>query len=188
MKTEQDVIHLIEKDPWMVEVLSIAKSLALPDWWICAGFVRSKIWDTLHGYEQRTPIQDVDVVYFDKANLDESKEKQLEMDLAAMNPTIPWSVKNEARMHLINKLPPYKSSEDAISKFPETATALGVKLNQNNRVILTAPHGIEDAVQFKVKPTPFFQNKFLYPIYKQRITNKKWHTIWPNINLVEEPS
>ncbi len=30
-----------------MEILETANSLNLPDWWICAGFVRSKIWDTL---------------------------------------------------------------------------------------------------------------------------------------------
>jgi hypothetical protein len=33
------------------------KIINLPDWWVCAGFVRSKIWDTLQGFKERTPIQ-----------------------------------------------------------------------------------------------------------------------------------
>ncbi|HHP0981978.1 TPA: nucleotidyltransferase family protein, partial [Bacillus anthracis] len=50
IQTEQDIVRLIENDEWMMNVLQIAKSLELPDWWICAGFIRSKIWDTLHNY------------------------------------------------------------------------------------------------------------------------------------------
>ncbi len=65
IQTEQDIVRLIENDEWMINVLQLAKSLELPDWWICAGFVRSKIWDTLHNYEIRTTIPDVDVIYFD---------------------------------------------------------------------------------------------------------------------------
>ena len=60
-------------------------------------------------------------------------------------------------MHIVNNIPPYSSSVDAISKFPETATALGVKLDEGNNVILTAPHGIHDVVNLRVKPTPFFR-------------------------------
>ncbi|WP_099159847.1 nucleotidyltransferase family protein [Virgibacillus ndiopensis] len=186
IKTEQDIIRVIEEDIWMMEVLHTAKSLDLPDWWVCAGFVRSKIWDILHGYKKRTKTQDVDVVYFDQSNLDETEEKRLEKILTTMNPAIPWSVKNEARMHLINDLPPYQSSEDAIAKFPETPTALGVKLDVNDRVMLTAPHGIKDVVQLNVKPTPLFRDSKLYPIYKRRIKNKEWKTTWPNIKLYEE--
>ncbi len=43
IKTEQDIIKLIQSDTWMMEILQTAKSLQLPDWWVCAGFVRSKI-------------------------------------------------------------------------------------------------------------------------------------------------
>ncbi len=65
MINEEDVIFLIEKDTWMMDVLKYAKSLNLPDWWICAGFVRSKIWDTVHGFKEKTSLPDVDVIYFD---------------------------------------------------------------------------------------------------------------------------
>ena len=99
-------------------------------------------------------------------------------------PTIPWSVKNQARMHIANNVPPYTSSVDAISKFPETATALGVKLDDENNVILTAPHGIEDVVNMKVKPTPFFmESKDRMLIYENRVRKKNWQAVW---NKVED--
>src|SRR5690625_447058 len=105
LKIEDDIIKLISGDDWMMKILTTAKSLNLPDWWVCAGFVRSKIWDTLHGYSKRTPISDIDVIYFDKRNIDESEEKRLEQKLNAIHPNEPWSVKNEARMHLANTIP-----------------------------------------------------------------------------------
>ncbi len=37
IQTEQHIIRLIENDEWMMDVLQLAKSLELPDWWICAG-------------------------------------------------------------------------------------------------------------------------------------------------------
>ena len=154
--TERDIVALIQEDKWMMELLKCAKSLNLPDWWICAGFVRSKIWDVLHGFDERTTIPDIDVIYYDRTNIEESVEKEYEEVLKRLLPTIPWSVKNQARMHSVNNISPYTSSVDAISKFPETATALGVKLDEGNNVILTAPHGIEDVVNLRVKPTPYF--------------------------------
>ena len=63
-----------------MNVLQLAKSLELPDWWICAGFVRSKIWDTLHNYEVRTATPDVDVIYFDPLHKDETYEQSLETE------------------------------------------------------------------------------------------------------------
>lgn len=46
IENEQDIIQLAKDDEWMMNILQNAKSLNLPDWWVCAGFVRSKIWDT----------------------------------------------------------------------------------------------------------------------------------------------
>ncbi|WP_053375658.1 nucleotidyltransferase family protein [Paenibacillus sp. FJAT-27812] len=183
---EEDIIRLVREDKWMMEVLSAAKMLQLPDWWVCAGFIRSKIWDVLHGYPQRTATPDVDVIYFDASNLDEAVEKKLEAELRALNPTVPWSVKNEARMHLIDHALPYTSSVDAISKFPETATALGLTLNHHNNVILAAPCGIDDVIHMEVKPTPFFagsNEKMKH--YESRIANKNWQQIWPLVRIVE---
>jgi len=157
LKSEKDILKIINEDDWMMDILTSAKSLNLPDWWICAGFVRSKIWDTLHGYSERSPIPDIDVIYFDDTNISEFVEKRLERKLNNMHPNVPWSVKNEARMHLTNKIPAYSSSVDAISKFPETATSLGVKLDERNALTLAAPHGVDDVLNLEVKPTDYFK-------------------------------
>src|SRR5690625_1674326 len=184
LKNGEDVINLIQSDEKMMEIIEIASTLNLPDWWICAGFVRSKIWDTLHGFNERTETPDVDVIYFDDKNIDENFEKELENKLINIMPNIPWSVKNEARMHIINNLPPYTSSEDAISKFPETATALGVKLDKENNLVLTAPWGLDDAINLELKPTPYFtETKELAAIYEQRIIKKNWKSIWHKIKV-----
>jgi len=184
LESEQDIIQLVKDDEWMMEILHNAKSLNLPDWWVCAGFVRSKIWDTLHEFTKRTPMPDVDVIYFDNNNLDETVEKQLEQQLKNINPLIPWSVKNEARMHVLNNVPPYSSSVDAISKFPETATALGLSLDEQNNVLLTAPCGIEDVLNLLVKPTPYFEEtKEIANIYEDRIVKKNWKSIWSKLKV-----
>ncbi|HFK1439057.1 TPA: nucleotidyltransferase family protein [Bacillus cereus] len=184
IQTEQDIIRLIENDEWMMNVLQMAKSLELPDWWICAGFVRSKIWDTLHNYEAKTAMPDVDVIYYDSLHQDEIYEQSLETKLMNIDATIPWSVKNQARMHVVNNMPPYSSSVNAISKFPETATALGVTLDELNNVILTAPCGIEDVLSLQVKPTAhFLKSKERLHMYKNRVIKKNWQSKWPSITI-----
>ena len=184
IQTEQDIIRLIENDEWMMNVLQMAKSLELPDWWICAGFVRSKIGDTLHDYEAKTAMPDVDVIYYDSLHQDEIYEQSLETKLMNIDATIPWSVKNQARMHVVNNMPPYSSSVNAISKFPETATALGVTLDELNNVILTAPCGIEDVLSLQVKPTAhFLKSKERLHMYKNRVIKKNWQSKWPSITI-----
>lgn len=182
--TEQDVVQLIKDDQVMMDIIRAAKTLGLPDWWVCAGFVRSKIWDTLHGFASRTPIPDVDVIYFNPDSVYESEEKEYEAKLLRMLPNVPWSVKNEARMHLIHDIPPYSSSIDAISKFPETVTSLGVKLDDNDDLILVAPHGIEDLINFHVRPTPYFEETIeCAQIYETRLTKKNWSATWDKVSV-----
>jgi hypothetical protein len=138
----------------------------------------------LHGFANRTSIPDVDVIYFDKINTDEEVEKQMEEKLRSINPNIPWSVKNEARMHVVNNIPPYSSSIDAISKFPETATALGLTLDEQNHVVLTAPNGIEDVIHLILRLSTYFEEtKERAAIYEERIVKKNWKSIWSNIEV-----
>lgn len=185
MKNRDDILKGIEEDDWMMEVLRSAEKLQLPDWWVCAGFVRSKVWDCLHGYTERTPLGDIDVIYYDKNDLDEEREKEYEHYLNRLMPGLPWSVKNQARMHEINDLPPYRSSVDAISQFPETATALGVKLDEQDELELTAPHGLVDLIGMKVYPAPAFEKDGrLMNIYRQRLESKNWKQKWPKVEVI----
>ena len=184
MLNEKEIISLIHQDTWMMDILKAAKTLNLPDWWICAGFVRSKIWDTAHHFKKRTPLPDIDVIYFDPIKIDEDKEKHYEEKLSFIIPSIPWSVKNEARMHTKSNMNPYLSATDAMSKFPETATALGVKLDEINNVLLSAPHGLNDVVNLVIKPTPYFtETKERMEIYEERIRKKNWHKTWPKLKI-----
>ncbi|WP_080844535.1 nucleotidyltransferase family protein [Cytobacillus gottheilii] len=184
IKTEEDIIELIREDPWMMNLLRAVQSLHLPDWWICAGFVRSKIWDTLHTFKERTALPDIDVIYYNPSNIDESEEKELESKLSNLVAEIPWSVKNQARMHVKNNMQPYTSSTDGISKFPETVTALGVKLDEKDNLLLTAPWGIEDVLNLKVRPTPYYlEENERMAIYNDRMRKKHWNSIWEKVEV-----
>lgn len=183
---ERDVIRVVSEDEWMMDILRSAQSLNLPDWWVCAGFVRSKIWDVLHEFHERTPLPDIDLIYFDESNVDEEVEKRYENRLKQHQPAIPWSVKNQARMHIANNVQPYSSSVEAIAKFPETATAFGVKLDGQGKVILTAPHGIKDVVNCRIRPTPFFHaTEERMDIYHHRVSKKNWMSIWNKVEVVK---
>lgn len=185
LKNEKDVLELIEQDEWMMELLRAVNKLDLPDCWVCAGVVRSKIWDTLHGFTERTLLQDVDVIYYDKSHVCEEDEKRIEARLNDMVSGIPWSVKNQARMHIRNHVEPYTSSIDAMTKFPETATALGVKMDVHGRLVLCAPHGVEDVCTLQVRPSPYFKTSLtLLRTYEKRMEKKEWKRSWPKLQMM----
>lgn len=177
--TEKDIKDIIRQDKWIMEVLKIVQALNLPDWWIGAGFVRNKVWDYLHEYKARTPLNDIDVIYFDLKDLSDSKEKALEKVLR-QKLDIPWSVKNQARMAIVRDDGPYKNAEDGLSRWIETATCVGVRLDSSNELELATPLGIDDLVNLILCPNPNIPDseKFM-----QRIKDKGWLTKWPKLKI-----
>ena len=89
-------------DHWRLACLEAAAALDLPDGWIGAGFLRSLVWDRLHGHSEATPLNDIDVLYFDPEDRSRAAEAALEARLRRSIPGLPWSVRNQARMHLRN--------------------------------------------------------------------------------------
>lgn len=179
--TQVDILQLIAKDEWMVNILRLVRDLNLPDSWIGAGFVRTKVWDHLHGYTERTPLADVDVIYYDIDYPEESFEKEVEVKLRSVRPDIQWSVTNQARIHVQNGERPYTNTSDAIARLPETCTAVAVRLTTENRLDLLAPWGIEDLAHMVVRPTPTFEKRM--DEFRARQNKKRWKQRWPEIIL-----
>lgn len=172
-KPEIRLINYIQNDSWMLEILTIVKNLQLNDCWIGAGFIRNKVWDVLHAIE-RTKLNDIDVIYFNADATEKEKVLHIEFFLKTMYPTLNWSVKNQARMHLRNNHQPYLNCHHAISFWPETATAVAVRLNHKNRIEYLAPYGLDDLFNLIVTPTPQFD----ITVYNQRIQAKAWAKKW----------
>lgn len=166
-----------------MDVLQTARSLRLPDWCVCAGFIRSKVWDHLHGFA-RTHLPDVDVAYFDPNHTEESAEKEYEKILTGLDSSVPWSVKNQARMHTKNGHVLYTSTADGLSNFPEVCTAIGAYLDSYGQVKLVAPYGVDDLVNLVVRPTPLYMSQDKYEIYAERVGTKGWNARWHRLRII----
>ncbi len=175
---------LIKMDEGMMEILRIVSSLQLPDWWIGAGFVRNKVWDQLHGYTKRTPLNDIDVIYFDPINLNEKDEKRIGQRLKKLRPNLPWSVKNQARMAIVRGDGPYKNAEEGLSRWVETATCIGVRM-ENGKLTLATPLGIDDLVRLILRPNR--KANVSINVFYKRIKEKQWLNLWPKLTVIGEP-
>ncbi|WP_229506130.1 nucleotidyltransferase family protein [Paenibacillus sp. 1001270B_150601_E10] len=160
----------------MMEALKHVRALHLPQGYIAAGFVRNYIWNQLHDRNELAPINDTDVVYYDSDQLDEAVDLAYEAKLEERDPFWKWSVKNQARMHIRNQILPYSSVEDALSKWPETATAVGVRLNADDALEWVCPWGFADMMEMKVRKSPLFSDEVYY---NHRVQSKGWLTRWP---------
>lgn len=180
MRTAEDVARFVAGQPGMIQILALAAALDLPDSWIGAGFLRNALWDALHDRPWSAGDGDVDLIYFDPGNLDPATEKAHEALLRERAPDIIWSVKNQARMHLRNNDPPYRDSCDAMAHWPETCTAVAVRLRAG-AIELSAPYGFDDLLALRLRPTPAGLRK--RAAFDARIQEKNWLRRWPRLHL-----
>lgn len=178
---KERLIHIMLGYEHLLRDLEMVQEMDLPQWWIAAGYVRNYVWDHLHGYPERTPLNDVDVIYFDPNDIREDTEKRYEHQIQKKLDVYHWSFKNQARMHIRNREQPYKSVEDAMKRWPETVTAIGISLNNNQNIEIIAPHGLNDLFDLVVRKSPWFADE---SYFYTRINNKKWLDQWPDLKVI----
>ncbi|MDH3913632.1 MAG: nucleotidyltransferase family protein [Rhodospirillales bacterium] len=181
-RTAAGVHDLVAGEPWRRQALEAVAALGLPDCWIGAGFVRAPVWDALHGYKNPTPLDDIDVVYHDPARPDPAAEAAAEARLRALAPGLPWSVRNQARMHLKNGDAPYQSTADALRHWLETPTAVAVRLGHDRAPELLAPLGLDDLLGLVLRPTPYARAHRM-AAFRERVERKGWLKTWPKVRL-----
>lgn len=181
--TDQTAVlkQLIQSDLVRMQALRAVRELALPDCWVAAGFVRNCVWDFLHSYSVPTPLSDIDVIYFDPSSTTDDHDYRIEARLRGYWPNLPWSVKNQARMHSRNGDEPYLSASEAMKHWPETATAAGVRLERNSDISVSAPFGLSDLFKLVVRPTPAFKGRM--HIFHDRLSTKGWLEQWPQLRV-----
>ena len=178
---ETIVTTTMRESPWHMQTLQAARELDLPDWAIGAGFVRNAVWDRLHGYVEPTPLHDIDVLYFDPADLSPAREIEIEAELSHTLPDRPWSVRNQARMHLRNADRPYRSTADAVSFWLETPTCVAVRLDSEDNITIISPHGLSDLVEMRCASTE--AGRARPDQYLERIRSKNWQLTWPKVEV-----
>ena len=118
------------------------------------------------------------------ANISEAKEKELEVILKKAKPGVPWSVKNQARMHSVNGDKPYVSSKDAIARWPELPTCVAVKLTEKGDLELIAPKRIGSLINLEVRMNPDYSGGMSG--YRERLAKKNWGARWPKLKIFDE--
>lgn len=165
-----------------MSVLHAVRALALPDGAVGAGFVRSAVWDAAHGYAAPTPLPDVDVLYFDPRDRSRGAEATVEAALRRRMPGVPFSVRNQARMHRRNLDPPYRDTADALRFWLETATCVAVRLKTDGGLEVLAPFGLDDLMALRSRPTPAGRRKSRQ--YARRMAAKDWPSLWPRVRVL----
>ncbi|WP_070885364.1 nucleotidyltransferase family protein [Pseudomonas argentinensis] len=175
---------LMSADARRWEILQHVRDLRLPDCWVAAGFIRCAVWDHLHGHAPSPLPTDIDVIWFDPDNPLPERDFELEARLLNADNTLNWSVKNQARMHLRNGDRPYESATGAMAYWPDTATAVAVRLSASGEVEVAAPFGLDDLFDLVVRPAGRFRDE-KRQLFLKRLYSKQWLTKWPGLTVLD---
>lgn len=177
---ESRVSAILQRDPVLAQALPALAALGLPDAWIGAGAVRNPIFDHLHGLPPQPPA-DIDVAWFDPADASPERDAEIEAALRRQVPDLPWSVRNQARMHERNGHAPYAGAVHAIGHWVETVTAVAVRRDLRGQMAITAPHGLDDLLHLVLRPVPAYRDRL--DVFHGRVAAKGWLGRWPRLTI-----
>jgi hypothetical protein len=174
------------RHPFLGIVMDRFDALGLPDAWLVAGAVAQSVWNDTTGRPPAYGLKDLDIVYFDDADLSQQAEAAHEARLRSLFPdlAVALDVKNEARVHLWyggvfgRDIDPYRSVADAIATFPATATCVGIRPGKGT-LDVCAPHGLDDLLGGIVRPNKRLVTPAVYAAKAAR-----WRALWPELTYI----
>jgi hypothetical protein len=145
------LIEIVRSSRLLMEALRAAREVDPPEWAIGAGAVRDLVLDRLHGAAVPIAPKDIDLIFFEPVDPEgDSGERQVLEHLNALEPDLSWDVSNQAVVHRWYperfgiEVEPLRSCADAVATWPETASAVAVRLLADDRIEVIAPLGLHD--------------------------------------------
>jgi hypothetical protein len=178
---------LVRSSDWLMGVLRAARDVDPPDWLVGGGVLRDLVWDRLHGRAPRLP-RDVDLAFFDPARLDAGRDADVERALAERLDGVPWDAKNQAAVHrwygrvFGGQVEPLASAADGVGTWPETATAVAVRLLDGDELQVVAPCGLDDLFALVCRRNP---RRVSVEHFRRRVRDKRVAERWPRVTIVD---
>ena len=182
---------ILTRNPTLVEVLTRAAVLALPDWYLVAGCLYQTAWNVVTGQPPESGILDYDLAYFDSSDLSWPAEDEVIQASGRLFGDLPAPVqiRNQARVHLWYEqkfgvpCPPHACAEAAIDTFEATTACLGLRLEPGARWRIYAPHGLGDVFNLVARPNPVLAPRHVYEAKTTR-----WRQQWPSLTVLPWPA
>jgi hypothetical protein len=188
---ESRLVGLIRSSSTLMRALRAARTVDPPDWLIGSGVIRDRVWDHLHGFTRASTSTDVDLAFFDPLSRGSDREREVQRQVVALAPDICWEVTNQAAVHLWYpevfgvEVEPLTSSADAVGTWPETATAIGIRLLAHDRIEVVAPCGLDDLFGLICRRNP---RRVTDEQYRRRVANKRIAKRWPRVQILAAAS
>ena len=151
---------IIADSPMLVDALTRASTLALPDCWIVSGAIYNTVWNVLTARPPLTGIKDIDLFYFDAST---SATRPRTRSSAALRLCLPacrcrWrsatrpASTSGTRPISASPFAPQRSSADAIDHFASRTHAVAARLDSDGAIEVFAPYGLDDLFSFRITP------------------------------------
>src|SRR5246127_3991804 len=149
--------------PPLMQVLSVARHLCLPDWLVFSGAVYQPVLNHITGRPLDYGIKDYDLAYFDGSDLSyEAEDAVIRRVKAAFDEPLRSmvEVRNQARVHLWcetkigGQCPPLSCTAEALEHFASATFAVGVRLESDDRLHIEALFGLADLFALRLWPNP----------------------------------
>nr|WP_308128932.1 nucleotidyltransferase family protein [Actinoplanes polyasparticus] len=179
---------LIRADSWWMRILRTVRGAAIPDAWVGAGALRDLVWDERYGFGFRPGrVRDVDVAFFDPTDLSRANDDAVTALLEQRLPGVPWEAKNQAAVHTWYagrfggpEVAPLTSIADAVATWPETATAVVVRLTAADAIEVCAPLGLDDLLNGVWRRNP---RRVSEAHSRERLARHQPATRWPRVTV-----
>lgn len=184
---QEELLHrILIQNEVIYKALQEAEALCEVPYYIGAGCITQTVWNYLNGLEPMYGISDIDFVYFDSDDLsyEGENERIIQIRKGIHITEVGLDIKNQARIHLWYKdhfgyeVRPYVSVEDAITTWPTTATAIGVRLIEG-KLIVYAPFGLEDLFGQVIRAN---KARITKDIYEKKVS--KWTGKWNTLKVI----
>jgi uncharacterized protein len=187
-KLQSRLIELISSSSMLMRALRVARTVDPPGWLIGGGVIRDRVWNHLHRSAHLAPSKDVDLAFFDPVSLGSEREWSVQKAVMAQAPDISWDVTNQAAVHLWYpevfgvEVEPLTCSADAVATWPETATAIAIRLLGDDRIQVIAPCGLDDLFGLICRRNP---RRVTEEQYRRRVERMQIAKRWPQVQILD---
>src|SRR5580704_15158052 len=168
VETSESELHerltaVLRATPPLMQVLSVARRLCLPDWLVFSGAVYQPVLNHLTGRPLDYGIKDYDIGYFDASDLSyEAEDTVIRRAKTAFDEPLRSmvEVRNQARVHIWFEAKfgevygTLSSTAEALEHFASATFAVGVRLESDDRQYIEAPFGLADLFALRLRPNP----------------------------------
>jgi hypothetical protein len=180
---------IVRSSAWAMQMLDAVRRSRLPDAWVGAGVIRDLVWGTSFGAGfDPNEVRDVDVPFFDPGDLTADNDDRATALLAGLQPDVPWEACNQAAVHAWyhkhfggEPVPPLRSVAEAVATWPETATAIAVRLDADNGIEICAPHGLGDLLGGVWRRNPL---RVTVSQSRERLARHRPAQRWPGVRVI----